>query len=91
MTVSEMELTQAQCVSQVFGTAHAIAQPLLPLKTTPMLRDVSTTFSSASQSFTAISGSNTTALTTFSSFSILLLCTGHWGRERHAVTGRDTH
>lgn len=74
---SEMELTREQCMSQAFGTAHAIAQHLLPLQTAPELRDVSTTLSSMSQSFTAFGGSNTTALTICSSFIVLLLCIGH--------------
>lgn len=77
VTAREMELTQVQCVLQAFGTAKAIAQPLFPVQTPPTLRDVSATLSSVSQSFTAISGSNTTALTTLSSFIILLLCIGH--------------
>lgn len=72
---------QVQRMSQAFGTAHTIAQPPIPLQTAPVLGDVSTTLSSLSQSFTAISGSNTTALTTFSTSIILLLCAGHWAER----------
>lgn len=84
---SEVELTQEQRCPRDLAQPMPLHKPCSDWK----LPLGSGLCPQPSQNFTAIIGGNNSALTTFSSFIVLFLCTGHWGREILKLPAVPTH